>query len=309
MAIHFRDVTHPPLEGVTISAPDSAIVGIVGLKGSGKAALLRLAAGLEQPAQGSVEGPAGRRLIRLGDQLNFAPVELLVLDSALSCQDALVREMACLDLEWLRRSGTTVLFASHDQPLLTRLCDEIWWFDRGRIAAKGDSRAVFPAYNRFVNEQLMAASDSAAEPLDLSHRRGDGKAEIESLETLGPEGRPSLVLHSRRTAAIRVSIRFHQPVAKPVIGIMIRTRVGLEVYGTNTELEHLDVSSREAGSSLRLRFDFECNLCPGEYTLTAAIHDPDGTAHDWLDDALAFSVAADRYTAGVADLRSTVTIE
>jgi Wzt C-terminal domain len=47
-------------------------------------------------------------------------------------------------------------------------------------------------------------------------------------------------------------------------------------------------------------------LCPGEYTLTAASHDPDGTAHDWIDNALAFVVTDSRYTAGVANLRASV---
>ena len=35
-----------------------------------------------------------------------------------------------------------------------------------------------------------------------------------------------------------------------------------------------------------------------------ASHDPDGVWHDWLEDAVAFSVTDDRYTAGVANLRA-----
>ena len=34
-------------------------------------------------------------------------------------------------------------------------------------------------------------------------------------------------------------MRFRDAVADPVVGIMIRTRIGLNVYGTNTELERL----------------------------------------------------------------------
>jgi hypothetical protein len=50
-------------------------------------------------------------------------------------------------------------------------------------------------------------------------------------------------------------------------------------------------------------------LCPRPYTLTLASHDPDGTAHDWLDDAVAITVIDERYTAGVANLRAKVTAE
>jgi lipopolysaccharide transport system ATP-binding protein len=39
-----------------------------------------------------------------------------------------------------------------------------------------------------------------------------------------------------------------------------------------------------------------------------ASHDPDGLWHDWLEDAVSFAVGDDRYTAGVANLRATVTV-
>jgi len=50
-------------------------------------------------------------------------------------------------------------------------------------------------------------------------------------------------------------------------------------------------------------------MCPRAYTLTLASHDPDGTAHDWLDDAIAVTVTDERATAGVANLRAKVTAE
>ncbi len=66
---------------------------------------------------------------------------------------------------------------------------------------------------------------------------------------------------------------------------------------------------RAAGDRVRVDFRFRCELCPGDYTLTVASHDPDGTWHEWLEDALAFSVGDSRYTAGVANLRAAATWE
>jgi lipopolysaccharide transport system ATP-binding protein len=40
-----------------------------------------------------------------------------------------------------------------------------------------------------------------------------------------------------------------------------------------------------------------------------ASHDPDGTRHDWLEEAMSISVADSRYTAGVANLRAQVAVE
>ena len=111
---------------------------------------------------------------------------------------------------------------------------------------------------------------------------------------------------SGEEVSVRVVVRFRDEVDSPVIGIMIRTRIGLEVYGTNTELEKLALGRCLAGETVAVRFNFVCDLCPKEYTLTAASHDPDGTAHDWVDDAVAFIVADSRFTAGVANLRARV---
>lgn len=309
MAIHFRGITDLPLRDFTASAPDRAIIGIIGVKGSGTGKLLRIAAALDQPAAGTVEGPPRRRLIQVGEPLNLTPVDVLVLDACLSCQDALVRERACLSLERLRRNGGTILMVSHDQPLLTRLCDEVWWLDTGRLAAQGDPRTVLPQYGRFVTDQLVQWGRSLSEPVDFRWRRGDRRAEITALETLGPDGEPAVLMRGGQRAGVRVEVRFAEPIDNPVIGIMIRTRVGLDVFGTNTELEQVCIGRCEAGDRVRVEFRFECLLAPGEYTLTAASHDPDGTSHDWLDDAVAFSVASELRTAGVVGLRSAVSAQ
>ena len=149
---------------------------------------------------------------------------------------------------------------------------------------------------------------SVEAPLLPAMRRGDGRAEILSLETLGADGNPTAVWQSGEDAAVRVTVRYHDAVEEPVIGIMIRTRIGLEVYGTNTELEKVSTGSCAAGARMQIEFAFRCDLCPGEFTITAASHDADGTAHDWVDDAIAVAVADARYTAGVANLRAKVKI-
>jgi lipopolysaccharide transport system ATP-binding protein len=116
------------------------------------------------------------------------------------------------------------------------------------------------------------------------------------------------VWRSGELAVVKVRVRFREAVADPVIGIMIRTRIGLNVYGTNTELEKLKLGPCFAGNVRELTFAFRCELCPENYTLTVASHDPDGVWHDWLEDAVSFAVSGDRYTAGVANLRATVTV-
>lgn len=282
------------------------MIGLVGEKGCGDTHLLRLAAGLEKPLAGEIAAPVSSRYIGVADTLNLAPVDLLILDHALACADALVRARAGVALERLRASGTTILIASHELDLLGALCDEIWWLEGGKIAGQGDPREVLDAYRAHISQKFLAWGDKLTTPLSPSQRRGDGRAEIQSLETIGPDGRASAVLASGAEVTVRLVVRFHEAVENPVVGIMIRTRIGLEVYGTNTDLEGVRIGPCAGGETKRVEFRFRCDLCPKEYTLTAASHDPGGAAHDWVDDAVSFQVTDSRYTAGVANLRATV---
>jgi lipopolysaccharide transport system ATP-binding protein len=309
MAIEFRGVRFLPLHDVTAAAPDGAVIGIIGENGAGKTTLLHLAAGFDQPAAGEVICLGTRRYLGPADPLDLSPVKLLGIAHTFARQDALVRAQAFAQIDRLRSEGSTILIVSHEFTLLRSMADELWWLESGTLAKRGDPREVLDAYQQCIARKFRVWGDAHANALRLSQRRGDGRAELIALETLGPSGQPTMVWQSGEPVTVRVKARYREPVDDPVIGIMIRTRIGLEVYGTNTELEKLTLGPCAAGSELRVDFRFSCGLCPGEYTLTAASHDPDGAAHDWIEDALAFVVTDARYTAGVANLRAQVMVE
>lgn len=306
MALAFRGVTNPPLKGFDAAAPDGVVIGIIGENGSGKRRLLRLAAGLDEPVDGSVERSESAKFLGPLDPLELPQAAVLAIDQTFAGQDLLVRERAALALDQLRRDGTTILVASHDEELLRRVSDEIWWLDQGRLASRGDPEEMLCAWRRHIAARLRASGSDATPILAPRVRRGDGRAEVVLVETIGEDGRPTMIWRSGELAVVRVTVRFRHAVADPVIGMMIRTRIGLNVYGTNTELEGLKLGPVAADGKLAVSFAFRCELCPQEYTLTIASHDPDGVWHDWLEDAVAFSVSDSRYTAGVANLRATV---
>ncbi len=308
MAIEFRGVSLAPLQDFSATAPSGAVIGVIGEKGAGKNALLRLAAGLAEPLAGEVVASGERRYLGITDALQLAPVDLLLIEHTFAQHDALVRARAMVAIDRLRSGGTTVIIVSHEPDLLRALADEVWWLEAGSLVRRGDPREVLDAYNQCITAKFRAWGERLTSPIRPSLRRGDGRAEVVSLETRGANGQPTMIWQSGENVTVRVVVRYNDAVEAPVIGIMIRTRVGLEVYGTNTELEKVKTGPCAAGDRLEIDFRFRCDLCPGEYTLTAASHDPDGTAHDWIDDAVAFVVTDSRYTAGVANLSAAVQV-
>lgn len=304
MAIVFRQVDYGPLARLDAAAPDGAVIGVIGENGSGKSILLRLAAGLLKPASGTVEGGAPRRLLGPDDALDFSPAAVLAMEHALARHDALVRQHAAVALERLRRAGATVLLVSHEEELLLQMADEVWWLDRGRLAGRGDPSVMLRAYAGHIARRVRETGESV--PAAPRWRRGDGRARVTNLELLGESGQPTGVVRSGELVVVRAALEIRHSVADPVVGMMIRSRAGMNVYGTNTELEGVKLGPCAGGQRFELDFAFRCELCAGEYTLTLASHDPDGVWHDWLEDAIAFAVADSRYTAGVANLRAAV---
>jgi ABC-type thiamine transport system ATPase subunit len=293
MAVAFHRVSAPPLVDFDAAAPDGVVIGILGEDGSGKGRLLRLAAGIEKPESGSVERSGAAKLLGATGSLEVEPAPLVLIDQTFARLDAFARERGIIGLERLRRAGSTVLLVSHEEELLRRTADEIWWLREGRLAGRGDPGEMLAAYRRHVAARVRAWGETVHAPLAPRMRRGDGRAEVLCVETLGENGCPTMVWRSGELAVVKVRVRFRDAVADPVIGMMIRTRIGLNVYGTNTELERLRLGPRAAGETI-------------EYTLTIASHDPDGVWHDWLEDAVSFAVSDQRYTAGVANLRAQV---
>ena len=308
MALAFRGVTGAPIDNLEAVAPDGVVVGIIGDTGSGKSRLLRFAAGLDRPAAGTIKASGDVKFLGPDDALNLAPTAVMLIDQTFARHDLLVSERAAIALDRMRRAGATTLLVSHDEGLIRRLCDEVWWLQEGRLAGRGDPNEILSAYHKHVAARLRAWGESVGVPMTPRFRRGDGRAEILRVETVGESGKPTMIWRSGERALVRVAVRFKDAVADPVVGIMIRTRIGLNVYGTNTELEQLKLGPCLPGATVELAFAFWCELCPGEYTLTVASHDPDGVWHDWLEDAVAFSVNDSRYTAGVANLRAQVSL-
>jgi lipopolysaccharide transport system ATP-binding protein len=233
--------------------------------------------------------------------------DILVVDEALAVGDAVFANRCVRKFQELRQRKITVLFVSHDLGLVKQLSDRAILLVGGRIHAQGDPNQVINQYIGLVLEKQRAdAEPQEAGQLTAGFRHGDRTSEILDVQLLDANGERVKVVPSGAPVRVRMRSVFHEPKADPMVGILIRNRIGMEVYGTNTRVEQITLGEFEAGDELDLEFRFECWLAPQQYTLTVATQNPDGSSHDWLDDVLAFEVVDARALAGVANLRAKV---
>src|SRR5437588_6475895 len=106
-------------------------------------------------------------------------------------RDAREHERAATSLERCRRQGSTILLVSHEEPLLRRLCDEIWWLHEGKLMGRGDPALMLDNYREHVAKKFRESGDGASASLSTHFRRGDGRAEIVQIETLGANWQPT----------------------------------------------------------------------------------------------------------------------
>jgi lipopolysaccharide transport system ATP-binding protein len=91
-----------------------------------------------------------------------------------------------------------------------------------------------------------------------------------------------------------------------VVGLLVRNRLGIDVYGTNTKLQGHNFGAIEPGQSLEVSFRFDCLFTEQEYTLTVATQHWDGSSQDWLDDVRTFTVVGSNQSAGLVNLATEV---
>lgn len=235
--------------------------------------------------------------------------EVLIVDEALAVGDAIFANRCVQKFEELKRRGVTVLFVSHDLGLVKRLSDRAVFMLNGQIAAEGRPSDVVNRYVGFVLERQgwEERAEPNADAIESSFRHGDGASTIQRVEMMTASGEQRRAFVTGEPVIVRVIARFNRDVSNPVIGLLIRNRLGMDVFGTNTRIERIGLGDFRAGESLQIDFTLNCSLARQEYTLTVATQYPDGSSQDWLDDAVQFTVVDSRDLAGVIDLRPQIT--
>jgi lipopolysaccharide transport system ATP-binding protein len=244
--------------------------------------------------------------------------EVLIVDEALAVGDAIFASRCVQKFEELRRKNVTVVLVSHDLGLIKRLADRAAFMLDGRIVTEGAPNDAVNQYVGFVLDRERAGKETSTDSLSnssissssisnkSSFRHGDGASRITDVRILDAAGGPCRAFRPGESIVLRVRASFQKAVSNPVVGILIRNRIGMDIFGTNTRLEHAELGDFEPGEEIEVEFELDCLLSRQEYTLTVAVQYWSGLSQDWLDDVLDFRVEDTKDVAGVLNLNTRV---
>jgi ABC-type polysaccharide/polyol phosphate transport system ATPase subunit len=210
--------------------------------------------------------------------------EVLIVDEVLSVGDYPFQAKCVARMKEVIRSGTTVLFVSHNLKNISEFCDRCLMLERGRTVAMGPAHEVVSTYlqqsvNRF-------ADDLDTRPVRITKARvRDGNGESSRFK-------------SGDTVWLDVEVTARQATTKLTMVPWMRTETSEVVFETTTERLGHGNFNLEPGEVYSCTFQVQLNVPTGIYHLNALIyrHQTQTEFDEWM---------ATIYVSSADDVRGT----
>jgi lipopolysaccharide transport system ATP-binding protein len=189
--------------------------------------------------------------------------EILIVDEVLAVGDATFQAKCIGRMSEVSQEGRTVLFVSHQMPMIQRLCSRSVWIDGGRVAGNGPTSDVLSCYLTQINAQ----EESAQIDLCSVKRENPAYRGLRQIEMENGEGRRTVRMQMGDVFRIKVFFERQSLMRDIELG------VGIEDSGGQRLITLSNYFSREVGevSGRRGVFTFtvpNLRLLPGKYWLT-----------------------------------------
>lgn len=295
---------------------------------------------IDQPVKTYSSGMVVRLAFSVQSQID---PDILIIDEALAVGDVKF-QTKCFDrLRRLKENGTSILLVTHSSEQIVTHCSKAVLLDGGNQLEVGEPKDVVNLYMDILfgkekthecEQQSTSVNILHSDTLQASnkvslledkfsirpgynpheYRWGDGSATImDYYFSADDEPYPSAV-NSGQHISLIVSIKFHTDFYRPILGVTIKTKEGVTVYGANSEtLECDDFHALvKAGTVIVAEATFICRLAPGDYFISLGVASKEGEniiPHDRRYDAIHLQVKSNSKFFGIADLGLQMSIE
>lgn len=288
---------------------------------------------IEQPVKTYSSGMMVRLAFAVQCQIN---PDILIVDEALAVGDARFQAKCFERLRQLKENGTSILLVTHSSEQIVTHCSRAILLNNGIQLESGEPRRVVNRYMDllFGKERKPLGGDrvqtlmSPLIPVDKTaailsfeedmfstragynsheYRWGDGAARILDYCLVAdgvfyPRG-----ITTGQTIYLGVSVQFHKSLVRPILGITVKTKEGVTVYGVNSETLECDDFKQlgEAASAAYVEATFKCQLAPGDYFVSLGIATRQGeeiVPHDRRYDGIHLQVQPESTFFGLVDL-------
>ena len=261
--------------------------------------------------------------------ININP-EILIVDEALSVGDVFFQAKCYRKFEEFKQQGKTILFVSHDLGSITKYCDRAILLNKGEKIFEGTPKETVDIYkkvlvNQFEPSELETdedANDITKFSKDKDWKKsiqvnpelieyGEKSAEIIDYALLDENGLITNTFMKGTGFSVRMKIQAHKEVKEPIFFFTIKNLQGIELTGTNTTYEKVQVPPMEPGDIREVTFTQRLDLQGGEYLVSlgcTGYQDGDFQVFHRLYDVCSLTVISDKNTVGYYDMNSEVSL-
>lgn len=246
----------------------------------------------------------------------FLNPDLLIVDEALSVGDIRFQQKCYRAMESMMKDKT-VIIVTHDLGAVTRFCNRVIWIDHGEKVYDGDTVEGIKKYKRYILNQSIenkigSLNYDDCENLDtnISYMKNDaqipkvsskiatsgtGDAIITHCALFDEQGEITEIVepNTKVIFKMRIKCKSGEHIARPIIGLTIRDRIGIEVMGINSETVGVNLPSIDDNVIYAIEFVLPV-LNKGTYLVSPALangYQSDHVQVCWLEDACVFNVA------------------
>ena len=293
---------------------------------------------IEQPVKTYSSGMVVRLAFAVQAQID---PDILIVDEALAVGDAKFQAKCFERLRQLKENGTSILLVTHSTEQIVTHCTHAVLLNDGQVVEQGDPRRISNRYldllfgkerrSKPAEGKALAATKEQEKGSDCTspdycslnlsedafnqrpgynpheYRWGDGAARILDYYIAAEgEAYPTSYTVGQEIALV-ISVNFVHEVFRPILGITIKTKEGVTVFGANSETLDFEEfkTSGHAGTAVRVGARFNCRLGSGDYFISLGVASRQGeeiVPHDRRYDSIHIQVRPDENFFGLVNL-------
>lgn len=303
---------------------------------------------IDQPVKTYSSGMVVRLAFAVQSQID---PDILIVDEALSVGDAKF-QAKCFDrLKKLKDRGTSILLVTHSSEQIVTHCTRAVLLNDGAMVEIGEPRRVVNRYLDLLfgrerkpaivesdakevipadglgaegSEAVLVASEYPLSQTDdvfsihpgynhNEYRWGDGSARILDFYLAADGDAYPAAIDTGQQIVLAVSVQFVSHMVRPILGVTIKTKEGVTVYGVNSESLQAEAFEAlgQAGSVIMPVIKFRCHLAPGDYFVSLGLASRQGAdvvPHDRRYDAIHLHISPDTSFHGLVNLQAELLV-
>lgn len=223
---------------------------------------------IEQPVKTYSSG----MIVRLAFAVSVhVDANVLIVDEALAVGD-MGFQYRCLDrLDKLTRSGTTLLFVSHDIGAVNAFCQRAVYMESGRVKMIGTPDHVTDAYLADIRQEDRARHGALLPVTPVGNaRQAIGSHDAQIASAAFKSGGVQQTVDIGESIRFEVTVDLTSAIRHPALVVILTDRKLVAIGGKRVPLIRTEASERER---VTVDVSMAAKLCPGHYFITLKIED------------------------------------